>query len=210
MLAVAGATAIDLSVFVPVCTLSVAVPVIPLRDAVTLVEPEATPVTSPLLLIEAMAELPTDQVTLELTFAVDPSLYFAVAVNCCVVPVEMLTLAGVTETETRVFEGGGVEEPVTPWHPSPASRSASEEVKQTQKSNVERSVTDQLLAEKFGYLRRSLVSRYRRKVAGERRGNGREMANEKQQFERTTTSDWITHTFLLGESGLSGTFVKII
>ncbi len=152
MLAVVGETAIDWSVFVtvPGCTLSAAVPVIPLREAVTLVEPEATPVTSPLLLTEAIAALPTDQVTLELTFAVEPSLYFAVAVNCWVAPVEMLTVAGVTETEARVFVGEGVvEEPVTPWHPIPASTSASAAGKKTQKSKIERSFTDQLLSGEF-------------------------------------------------------------
>lgn len=127
-LTVEGVTAIDLRVLVTVtvCTSRLAVPVMPLSEAVTLVEPEALPVTRPLELIAAIAELPTAQLAVELTFAVEPSLYFAVAVNCCVLPIETLAVAGDTETAVKVFEGGVVEFPM-PWHPTPAIRMARED-----------------------------------------------------------------------------------
>jgi len=44
-----------------------------------------------------------------LTSAVDPSLYVAVAANCCVPPTKMLALPGATESEVSVLDGGGVE-----------------------------------------------------------------------------------------------------
>jgi hypothetical protein len=34
------------------------------------------------------------------------SLYFAVALNCCVAPIPILTLEGVSETDVRLFGGG--------------------------------------------------------------------------------------------------------
>ncbi|MGC1374076.1 MAG: hypothetical protein WA824_18215, partial [Candidatus Sulfotelmatobacter sp.] len=109
-LAVGGVTEIDVSVFVTVTvsTLRVALPVVPLSEAVTLVDPAATPVSTPLALIVAIDGLPTAQVTVELTLAVEPSLYFAVAVNCCVAPIKMLAVAGDTVTAVNVFVGGGV------------------------------------------------------------------------------------------------------
>lgn len=128
-LAVAGVTEIDVSVFVTVTvsTLRLALPMVPLSEAVTLVDPAATPVNRPLALIVAIDELPTAQFTVEVTLAVEPSLYFAVAVNCWVAPMEMLTVAGDTDTDVNVFVGGGVvAEPGTPAQPIPAIRSASE------------------------------------------------------------------------------------
>lgn len=100
----------------------------PLKEAVTLVEPPATAVSRPLALMVATAELPTVHVTFELTFAVEPSLYVAVAVNCCVSPAETFAEVGRTETTVKVFVGGGVVvtvEPGIPWQPVPATKSAS-------------------------------------------------------------------------------------
>lgn len=128
-LAVAGVTEIDCSVFVTVTvsTSRLALPVMPLSEAVTLVDPEATAVSKPLALIVAIDELPTDQVTVELTLAVEPSLYFAVAVNCCVAPIKMLAVAGDTVTAVNVFVGGGVVvELGTPAQPMLAITRASE------------------------------------------------------------------------------------
>jgi hypothetical protein len=73
MLALGGATAIDVSVTVPV-TPSDALPVIPLSDAVTAVEPAASPVARPLEFIVATAGVATAQVAVALTLAVEPLL----------------------------------------------------------------------------------------------------------------------------------------
>jgi hypothetical protein len=55
-------------------TLSDAFPLIPLRDAVTIVEPAVTPVAMPLELVVATDEDTTIQLAVELTSAVEPSL----------------------------------------------------------------------------------------------------------------------------------------
>ena len=81
-LAAEGVTEIDVTVGVVVSTSRVAVPFMPLNEAVTEVEPDPLPVANPLALIVAIDDVPTVQVAVELTFAVEPSLYFAVAVNC--------------------------------------------------------------------------------------------------------------------------------
>jgi hypothetical protein len=74
MLAFAGVTAIELSVFAFAVTVSGVVPVTPLSVAVTLLEPAATPVARPVELIVAIAALAVAQVTVVLMFAVEPSL----------------------------------------------------------------------------------------------------------------------------------------
>lgn len=58
----------------------------PLMEAVTVVDPAACAVTNPALVTDAIDAGFTAHVTVELTLAVDPSLYFAVAVNCWVCP----------------------------------------------------------------------------------------------------------------------------
>jgi hypothetical protein len=73
MLAPAGVTAIEVIVFAGV-TVNGVVPVTPLREAVTLVEPAATPVTRPVELIVAIAVLAAAQVAVVLMFAVELSL----------------------------------------------------------------------------------------------------------------------------------------
>jgi hypothetical protein len=39
----------------------------------------------------------------DVTFAVEPSVYVAIAVNCCVAPAAMLAVAGVTAMEVTTF-----------------------------------------------------------------------------------------------------------
>jgi hypothetical protein len=74
MLAVAGNTKIEVTVTVAAVTVSDSDPLIPLSDAVTVVEPTATPVARPLEFTVANACVATDQVAVELMLAVEPSL----------------------------------------------------------------------------------------------------------------------------------------
>ena len=93
MLAVAGETVMDVSALA--VTVSVAVPLTLPAEAVMVVEPLATPVAIPAaLMVAAAVELV--QVAVKVRFPVDPSLYVAVAVNCCEAPAGMLAVAGVT------------------------------------------------------------------------------------------------------------------
>jgi hypothetical protein len=80
ILAVLGDTEIAVSVLVT--TLSVAVPLTPLSEAVTAVEPRATAVASPFELMVATAAVATVQLAVAVTSAVELSLYVAVAENC--------------------------------------------------------------------------------------------------------------------------------
>jgi hypothetical protein len=75
-----GETAIAVTVFG--VTVSVAIPLIPVSAAVTALEPRAAPVASPSEPIVATDVLAVVQVAVEVTLAVEPSLYVAVAVNC--------------------------------------------------------------------------------------------------------------------------------
>jgi hypothetical protein len=93
MLADTGDTEIDFTTFA--VTVSVALPLIPLSEAVIVVDPADTPIASPLELTVAVAELATLQLAEEMT-AVEPSLYVAVAVNCCVPLTAMSAEAGAT------------------------------------------------------------------------------------------------------------------
>ena len=74
ILATAGVTAIDESVFAAAVTVNAAVPLTPLIVAVTVLDPVATPVASPAELMVAAAVLELAQVALEVTFAVVPLL----------------------------------------------------------------------------------------------------------------------------------------
>jgi hypothetical protein len=103
MLAVAGVTAMDESVFVAAVTVSAAVPITPLNDAVTVLDPAATADAIPEALIVAVAVLELVHAAVVLTFAVEPSVYVAVALNCCVAPASMLSVAGVTAMEVTTF-----------------------------------------------------------------------------------------------------------
>lgn len=102
ILAVAGVTAMELTVFAAAVTVSAAVPAVPLRDAVIVDEPAAAAVTMPPALMLATEVLELVQVAVEVTSAVKPVLYVAVAVNCCVVPAAMLGDAGVTAMDVTV------------------------------------------------------------------------------------------------------------
>jgi hypothetical protein len=74
MLELAGVTAIDVTVRVTVRTLRVAVPVMPFREAVIVLDPDCTAVASPLAVIVATAVLAEVQVTVALRSAVVLSL----------------------------------------------------------------------------------------------------------------------------------------
>ena len=86
----------------PPVTVRVAVPDLPLKAAVMVEEPAATPVASPLLLTVAVAVLEELQVTCEVISWVVESEYVPVAVSCWVLPAAMLAVAGVTAMEDRV------------------------------------------------------------------------------------------------------------
>jgi hypothetical protein len=75
MVAVGGATAIDVTVTGGACdTVTAAVPLTPVRVAVTVVEPELNAVASPAALMVATAWFEDTQAALAVTFAVEPSL----------------------------------------------------------------------------------------------------------------------------------------
>jgi hypothetical protein len=74
MLAVAGETAMAVNVFATAATVSVALPLMPSRVAVTVVEPAATAVASPDGLMEATFGSASVQRADAVTFAVEPSL----------------------------------------------------------------------------------------------------------------------------------------
>jgi hypothetical protein len=104
-----------------------------LREAVTVVDPAAEAVATPAPLTDAIEPEATLHVAVELTFAVEPSLYVAVAVNCCVCPDWRLTLAGDTAKDDNVFELA-----VTPWQPIPAIVKATVEVVAIEKNTRRR------------------------------------------------------------------------
>jgi hypothetical protein len=93
-LGLAGVTAIDFSVaLVTVITVE---PVIPLRVALIVDVPLATPVARPALEIVATEVVADAQVTWLVKSCVDLSEYVPVAVNCSVKPLTTLGFAGVT------------------------------------------------------------------------------------------------------------------
>ena len=86
----------------PPVTVRVAVPDLPLKAAVMVEEPAATPVARPLLATVAVGVLDELQVTCEVISWVVESEYVPVAVNCWVLPAAMLAVAGVTAIEDSV------------------------------------------------------------------------------------------------------------
>src|SRR5690242_13793270 len=74
------------------------VPVLPSQVAVTLAEPTATPLTSPLPSTVALVMLSLDQVIVRPGSGV-PVPLLGVAVSCTVLPVATLAVAGETSTE---------------------------------------------------------------------------------------------------------------
>ncbi len=97
----AGVTAIDCSVAAVTVSTSTG-EVTPLRLAVMLLVPTATPVANPAAVMVAAAVFDEFQVTCAVTFAVEVSLYVPVAVNCCVNPFASVGLAGVTAIDCSV------------------------------------------------------------------------------------------------------------
>ena len=78
--------AIEVTVTVGGGIVSFAEQLMPLRVAVTVTEPGSRPVATPVGVTLARAALDEIQLTCELISAVDPSLYFAVAVSWVVAP----------------------------------------------------------------------------------------------------------------------------
>ena len=70
----AGVTAIEESVLVDAVTVSVVVPVTPLREAEMAVDPAATAVARPAALMVATVVAELDHVAVSVTFCIDPSL----------------------------------------------------------------------------------------------------------------------------------------
>src|SRR5271167_2312160 len=96
----AGVTAIDCSV--AAVTVRSVEPLID-DDVAEIVEvPTAAPLARPAALIVAVAVVPEDHVTLDVTFCVEPSLNVPVAVNCCVAPLAIEGFAGVTAIDCSV------------------------------------------------------------------------------------------------------------
>ena len=98
-LAVAGVTAIELTDGAAAVTSRDAVPLAPSSRPVTVAFPEATAVAVPAPLIVATAVFDTDHVAIDVMFALDPSLYVAVAVKASVSPTAMLAQPGESATE---------------------------------------------------------------------------------------------------------------
>src|SRR5438876_11208536 len=79
-------------------TVTLALPLLPSLVAVIVVDPAATPLTSPLPLTVATAVLPLAHVTIRPDSAL-PLASFGVAVSCWVCPGCRLTVAGLTVTD---------------------------------------------------------------------------------------------------------------
>lgn len=102
MAAVAGVTVIKVIVFTGFATVTAVLAVRLSKVAVTVTEPTLTAVASPEALMVAMPLSESDHAAWLVTFFVEPSLYFAVAVNWSVAPTETLAAAAVTEIVCRV------------------------------------------------------------------------------------------------------------
>ena len=101
----AGVTAIDCSVAAVTVSTSIGDVTPAERLAVMLLVPTPTPVATPPpvpLVIVAVVVVPEVHATLVVMFAVVASLYVPVAVNCCVAPLAIDGLAGVTAIEASV------------------------------------------------------------------------------------------------------------
>ena len=120
-LGVSGVT--DTEDKVAAVTVRVAVPVLPLKVAVMVAVPAATPVARPLLLTVATVALDELQVTTVVISRLAPSENMPAAANCVVAPAGMLGLEGVTDMKTSVTPGGNVAaESELPPPPHPANR----------------------------------------------------------------------------------------
>ena len=81
-------------------------------------EPAASAEARPDGAIFAMAALEDDHVADVVMFAVEPSLYLAVAVNCWVAPTAMVVVAGDTAMEVSVFGAAETMRSALPLTPS--------------------------------------------------------------------------------------------
>ena len=125
-LTVSGVT--DTEDNVAAVTVRVAVPVLPLKAAVMVEEPAATPVARPLPLIVATVAFDELQVTCAVISRLVPSEYVPEAANCLVTPIGMLGLAGVTDMETSVAVGPPDPASVPPLHPTKMKKSTSRRI----------------------------------------------------------------------------------
>ena len=128
MVAVAGETAMEASVFACVAIVRVAVPLSAPMLAVTVVEPTATPVARPDEVMVATFPFASAQVAEEVTSAVEPSLYVACAVNCSVAPTARSAVAGEVAIELRTLVV--LPELMDELPPQPAAASSSERQRQ--------------------------------------------------------------------------------
>jgi len=120
MRGLAGDTTTEVRVFATTGagTVMVALPVTPLRVAVMAAEPAVSAEARPVEVTFAMAGLEDVQVADVVTFAVEPSPYLAVAVNCWMAPMAMVSIAGVTAMEVRVFGAAETVRSALPLTPS--------------------------------------------------------------------------------------------
>jgi len=113
----AGVTEIAEIVFVPAVTVKEALAVMPPAAALMVAVPAATAVAKPVASTLATAGLLEVQVTFDTSAPVDPSLYTAFAVNCCVAPTAIDAGVGTTEIDFTVTAPAVTltwSEPVTP------------------------------------------------------------------------------------------------
>ena len=106
--ALAGDTAIEVMVFTTAAGVGTVIctdPLRPLDEAVSVADPAATPVANPAALTVATDGVLDVQFTVPVTSAVEPSLYFAIAANCCFVPTASVALAADTAIEVIVLDG---------------------------------------------------------------------------------------------------------
>jgi hypothetical protein len=102
--------------FAAAATAIVALPVTPLNDAVIVAVPGPTAVASAAGLIVATVVLALIQLA-----AVEPSLYVAVAANCCVAPTVIAGALGVTAIAVSVFAGAMTVTAAVPLTPPTAA-----------------------------------------------------------------------------------------
>jgi hypothetical protein len=107
----------DDTVFAFAVTVTVALPVTPFIEPVTVVLPAATPLTIPEESIVATPGALLVQLTAEVTIAVELSLYVAVALNCSLAPTAKVVVAGDTARALSVLGGAVFAKLEPPPHP---------------------------------------------------------------------------------------------
>jgi hypothetical protein len=128
MVAVAGETAMEASVFAGAAIVRVAVPLSAPMVAVTVVEPVATAVAIPDEVMVATFAFASVQAAEEVTSAVEPSLYVAWAVNCWLAPTARFAVVGDAAIELKTLVVPL--EPMEELPPQPATASRSERQRQ--------------------------------------------------------------------------------